>query len=113
MELELIKKYIAMPMAIKVFQQDLHTFREFSIGNLYLDMVESIIVRLEKDFYKLKSELISEHHIDVRKLSNGKYKANNEVYDFTPEELKEMTSQVMSDYLYGDKAKKFERKERI
>jgi hypothetical protein len=47
---ELIKRFIAMPMAIKVFKQDLESFRKFKLGNLYQDMLESIVERWKKIF---------------------------------------------------------------
>jgi hypothetical protein len=112
MNRELINKYIAMPMAIKVFIQDIEKFNEFKLGNLYVDMLDSIIQRMHQDYFDLKAELISIHHVDVKKLDVGKYKINNEVVEFTPEELKKFTEEVMSDYLYGEKASSFERKER-
>lgn len=111
MNLDIVKRYIAMPMAIQVFKQDIERFKEFKLGNLYQDMLESIIERMQQDFRQLKSELRSQH-IDVRKLDIGKYKVNNEVFEFTPEELKEMTSKLMSDYLYGENTEGFERMDR-
>ncbi|MEN2765693.1 hypothetical protein [Ornithinibacillus xuwenensis] len=113
MSQEMLSKYIAMPMAIKVFKQDLENFKKVKLGNLYQDMLESIIERMQEDFYKLKDELHSRYRIDVKRLKNGKYTMNNELLEYSTEELKAFTSQLMSDYLYGDKARGFERKDRI
>ncbi|MEN2468217.1 hypothetical protein [Ornithinibacillus sp. JPR2-1] len=109
---DLIKKYIAYPLAVTVFKQDLERFKSFEVGNLYMDMVESIIERMHKDFYQLKAELLSKHHIDVQHIEIGKYKINGEIVEFSPEELKQMTDELMSEYLYGSKAQGFERQER-
>ncbi|MEN2765853.1 hypothetical protein [Ornithinibacillus xuwenensis] len=113
MSSNLIKRYIAYPMAIKVFHQDIERFKKVKLSNLYQDMLESIIERMQEDFYKLNDELRSRYRMDVKRLDNGRYKVNNEVLEYTPEELKEFTSQLMSEYLYGDKAAGFERKDRI
>lgn len=110
---DLIKNYIAYPFAVTVFKQDKGKFREFKLGNLYLDMLDSILERMHQDYYKVKAELLSKHHIDVQHLEIGKYKINGEIVEFSPEELKQMTNQLMSDYLYGDKAQEFERQERV
>ncbi|MEN2464701.1 hypothetical protein [Ornithinibacillus sp. JPR2-1] len=110
---ELIKKYIAYPLAVTVFKQDLERFKSFEVGNLYMDMVESIIERMHKDYYELKADLISNHHIDIRRLEVGKYQINKEVVEFTSDELKKMTEELMSEYLYRDKASGFERQERV
>lgn len=99
-----------MPMAIRVLKQDVESFRAFEIGSLYMDLAESIISRLEDDFLTLKAELYSVHHIEVRRLGNGKYKANNEILEFTSEELKEMTREVIEEYLMN--TKEIERKSR-
>jgi hypothetical protein len=112
-DLDLIKRFIAMPMAIKVFKQDLESFRKFKLGNLYQDMLESIVERMQEDFYKLKDELHSRYRIDVKRLENGKYKVNDEVIEYSSEELKGFTSSLMSEYLYGDSASGFERRDRI
>lgn len=110
---ELIKRYIAMPMAVAVFKQDKEKFSEFRLGNLYEDMLDAIIERMQQDYFHLKKELITKHHIDIKKIEKGKYEINKEIVEFTPEELKEMTREVMSDYLYGDHARGFERKNRV
>ncbi|MEN2468185.1 hypothetical protein [Ornithinibacillus sp. JPR2-1] len=110
---DLINKYISYPLAVTVFKQDLERFKSFEVGNLYMDMVESIIERMHKDYYELKSDLISKHHIDIKRLGAGKYQINKEVVEFTSDELKKMTEELMSEYLHGDKATSFERKERM
>jgi hypothetical protein len=108
-----IRRYIALPLAITVIKQDKEKFEEFKLGNIYLDLLDSIIEEMHRDYLEIKALMYSKYHIDIKKIDNKTYKANNEVYEFTPEELKEMSSQIMSEYLNGEKAKKFERKERI
>lgn len=112
MNIDIVKRYIAMPMAIKVFKQDKERFNEFKLGNLYEDMLDSIIERMQQDFFNLKDEMNSKH-INLRKIDSLKYRVNGEVMEFSSEELKEMTGELMSEYLHGDKAGKFELKDRI
>jgi hypothetical protein len=109
---ELIKNYIAIPMAVAVFKQDKEKFSEYQLGNLYEDLIDSIIVRIQQDYFIIKRELLTEHHIDIKKIEKGKYEINKEIVEFSPEELKGFTQQVMSDYLYGENARGFERKDR-
>ncbi|MEN2465619.1 hypothetical protein [Ornithinibacillus sp. JPR2-1] len=110
---DLVKKFVAYPLAVTVFKQDKDKFNDFKLGNLYLDMLDSVIERMQRDFFQLKAELLSKHHIDVQRIEVGKYRVNGEIVEFSPEELKQLTNQLMSDYLYGDKAQGFERKDRI
>lgn len=110
---DLIKQYIAYPMAISIFKQEKERFKEFKLGNLYLDMLDSIIERMQKGFYQLKSELYSVYHLDAKRLDKRKYKVNDHVVEFSPEELKKLTQKIMSDYLVGDNASNFQRKDRI
>jgi hypothetical protein len=53
---------------------------------------------MEEDFYKLKDELLIRYRIEVKRLENGKYMVNDEVIEYSSEELKGFTSSLMSDY---------------
>jgi hypothetical protein len=112
MEEELIKKYIAYPMAITIFKQDRDKFKASKLSNLYEDMIDSIIQRMQQDYFQLKAEMFSKHHIDIKRIDIGKYEVNKEIIEFTSKELKEMTRALMSDYLNGSKAAGFERMDR-
>ncbi|WP_047984109.1 hypothetical protein [Ornithinibacillus californiensis] len=112
MEEELIKKYISHPMVLTVFKQDIQKFNEFKLSNLYVDMLESIIDRFQQDYFRLKAEMYSKHHNEVKRLDTRNYKVNDELMEFTPEELKEITKVLMSEYLHGNNARRFERKDR-
>ncbi|WP_096269515.1 hypothetical protein [Paucisalibacillus globulus] len=100
-------------MAITVFKQDKEKFSEYQLRNLYEDMIDSIIERMQQDYFKIKTELLTKHHVDIKRIEKGKYEINKEIMEFSPEELKKFTENVMSDYLYGDNAAEFERKDRI
>lgn len=107
---ELVEKYIALPLAIKNFERDKELFKQFTMGNLYLDVIDATIKDLKEDFYILKHTMKYKHGLHVRKLSPLKYTVNGEPIKYTSKELKEMTSNLMSEYL---QRVKFERKERM
>lgn len=117
-----IFSFIALPLALKVFRRDQEEFEVSKVANVYLDKLDAVIDQLQKDINRIKHELITVHHIDVRYLGkpNGKptyicKKKDDLDYssiEFTSEELKNMTDKVMRDYLYGDKASDFEDKDR-
>ena len=111
--MDIVNQFIATSLAIKVFKRDQDSFLDFKFFELYLDMTDAIIGRLQEDLNALRKEMITEHHIDVRQLESTKYLVKgrnaNEVLEFTSDQLKQMTSEVMDRYLTGDKAKPFER----
>ncbi len=117
MNREVINKFIAIPLAIKVFRMDREQIKDFKTAHVYLDKLDAVLVKLQEDFNILKKDMYTLHHIDIKFLGkeNGtvKYKANSEVITFTPEELKAMTSDLMRDHLYGEKAGEFPIQDRI
>ncbi|MGJ9460269.1 hypothetical protein [Oceanobacillus sp. CF4.6] len=117
MDKDIVSKYITMPMAIKVFKQDSETFSNFKLGNLHQAKLDSVIDNLQRDFNELKKEMHTVHHLNIRYLGKSDdqvgFRVNNEVITFTPGELQMMTSDVMCNYLYGDKATDFERNDRV
>nr|GGG61451.1 hypothetical protein GCM10011398_00940 [Virgibacillus oceani] len=61
---------------------------------------------MQNDFYTLKSELVSKHHLDIRYIRkddrvNYRIRGNgiNKVLSHSPDDLRKMTSTLMSDYL--------------
>jgi len=97
MNQDTINKYITLPMAIKVLKEDKMRFEEFKLGYLYQDLIDSVIKNMEKDFYKLKSELFNK----VKHLGGTKYRINNEVVEYTPGDLKELTTKTIKEYFNG------------
>ncbi|WP_096271769.1 hypothetical protein [Paucisalibacillus globulus] len=105
-------------MAIKVFEQDKKEFQKFKIGILYLDLHDNLIEQLKNDFLELKMKMYSQHHLDVKYMgkhdNKERYSINNtEIVEYTPAELKELTSSMMEEYIYKDKTRIFKRKERV
>lgn len=117
MDKEVVNKYIALSLAIKVFRKDKEIFADFKFGNLYQDELDAVIDLLLNDFNELRKEMYTVHHLDVKYLGKHndevRYAVNNEVISFAPEDLRKMTEDVMGDYLYGSKSTAFERKDRV
>ncbi|MFZ3577863.1 hypothetical protein [Virgibacillus sp. DJP39] len=117
---KLIKDFIVLPLAIKVFRGDQEAFKVSKVNNVYFDKLDAVITQLQRDLIHVKHQLITVYHIDVKYLGNEKdvfkytCKKNNEprIVVFTSAELKEMTGETMKRYLYGDRASNFEHKER-
>src|SRR5699024_10418850 len=105
----LIDRYITLPMAINVFKKDQERFKKFKMRGLYLDLLDAAIDKASQDFYELKGKLISENHLDVKKIGRLQFSVNGDVVEYSAEELKGITSQLMSEYLTVD----FERKQRV
>ena len=116
MDKEVVNKYIALSLAIKVFRKDKEIFADFKFGNLYQDELDAVIDLLQNDFNELKREMYTVHHLDVKYLGKHdnevRYAVNNEVITYSPEDLRKMTEQVMEEYLFGEKATEFERTSR-
>lgn len=102
MERKLIDRYITLPMAINVFKQDQDYFSKFKMGNIYLDWLDAAIDKASEDFYELKSDMISKYNLSVKRIGQTAYSVNGEVIEYSAEELKEMTSELMDEYLSVD-----------
>jgi len=102
MNKELIDRYITLPMVINVFKQDQEHFKKFKMRSLYLDLLDAAIEKASQDFYELKSDMISKYHLDVKRIGKTTYNVNGEVIEYSAEELKEMTSELMDEYLSVD-----------
>ncbi|MYL56223.1 hypothetical protein GLW20_01730 [Virgibacillus halodenitrificans] len=98
-----IKEYIALPLAINVFKHDRPLFKGWSMANLYLSKVDHVVKQMEKDFNQIKGK----YYNRVRKLNNS-YIIDGRKFTFTADQLKEMTAEVASRYMSGDKATDFE-----
>lgn len=100
---DLVLKYITMPMAVKVFRDDKKYISSSKVNVLYYDLIDSILEELENDFKKLKADMYSKYHLDVKHLgkANGvvKYSVNKKVIEFTPNELRNETEALMKEYL--------------
>ena len=113
MNKELINYYITLPMAITIFRQDRKTFGALKFGNLFEDKLDATIEQMKKDFYALKKDIISKHHLDIRCVDQCVYSVNGEIIKFTPDELEKMTIKLAQRYFCGDKMVDFELQNRV
>ncbi len=104
MNKELINKYIAIPLAISVLRLDRDEFKNFKNKNIYLDMVDSAIEKLEKDFYELRRIM---HHTHIKRMSALQYLVDGHTIKYTADELKEMTEDVMQEAISSMQLKEF------
>ncbi|WP_419893291.1 hypothetical protein [Oceanobacillus kimchii] len=111
--MDIILKYICMPLAINTLKHNekLYDQDKFKIVPPYLDLHESLIKAIEKDFRQLKSDMYSKHHLDIRKVSNNTYTINKEEREFSSEELREGTKKVIQSYMYGENMIEIEHKD--
>lgn len=114
---DLILRFITMPMAVQVFKKDKEQFRKSKAQAVYFDLINSVLEQLKNDFNQLKADMYSVHHLDVHHLdvkhlgkSNDKvrYSVNKQVIEFTPEELKYKTEELMREYLANVELKNWE-----
>ncbi|UFT98113.1 hypothetical protein KO561_12965 [Radiobacillus kanasensis] len=113
--------YIVLPYVLKVLKLDYKNIREKQFGTKYVlsDFVEQVTEAVQTNLNAVKREIYSKHHMKVRELgqSNGKirydWQTPNDSGDlyFTPEQLKELTRDMMSEYFFGHLSIDFEPKD--
>ncbi|WBX80706.1 hypothetical protein PD280_02425 [Virgibacillus salarius] len=107
---QLIQDFIVIPMAIKVYEQDKKLIAaDFTMANLYISMIDAVIDRLRQVQIETKKKLYTKYHVDVKRVGNTSYKwlsrGESGIIEFTPQELREMTRDIMEKYMYGTKFK--------
>ncbi|MBP1950313.1 hypothetical protein [Virgibacillus litoralis] len=107
----MINNYVTIPMAIRVLRQDREVLNDFKMYRIYLSKIDAVLEQLQQDFNATKKHLYTIDHVKISCIEKGdtmKYSVRgngmNEVFEFTPSELRSLTSELMRDYLYGDKA---------
>lgn len=93
----LINKYITIPMAISVIKQDKEHFNPSKFNYVYQDLLDTAIKRMEQDFRKLQPKFYNA----VTHLDGTRYNVNGEIIEYTPDELKELTTETMKEYFKG------------
>lgn len=104
MNKELINKYIAIPLAINVLRLDRNEFQVFKAKNIYLDMVDSAIEQLKKDFYELRRIM---HNVNIKRVSALQYSVDGHTIKYTADQLKEMAEDVMRGAISSMQLKEF------
>jgi len=98
MDKKLIDRYIALPMAISVLKQDREEFKKFTMGPVYLTLLDPAIEKATQDFYDLKKDMISKHHVDIKRIGKLQYKVNDEIIKYTADQLKKLSENIMNEY---------------
>jgi len=98
MDKKLIDRYIALPMAINVLKQDRQEFKKFMMGPAYLTLLDPAIEKATQDFYELKKDMISKHHVDIKRIGKLQYKVNGEIVGYTADQLKKLSEDIMNEY---------------
>lgn len=110
---DLVLRFITMPMAIKIFNDDKEGFKVSKASSVYLDLIDSILKQLESDFKKLKVNMYKVHHLDIRYLGKVndavRYSVNKDVVVFSPGELRNGTKELMEEYIATAEVEKQER----
>ncbi|MBT2601441.1 MULTISPECIES: hypothetical protein [unclassified Oceanobacillus] len=111
--MDIVLKYICMPLAISTLKHNekLYDQDKFKVVPIYLNLHESLINAIEKDFLQLRNDMYSKHHLDILKISNNTYTINKEKKEFSSEELREGTKKVIQSYMYGENMINIEHKE--
>ena len=113
MDKNLVLKFVTMPMAIKIFNDDKESFKVSKTSSVYLDLLDSILKQLEKDFKQLKADMFTKHHLDVKRLGKSnrmvRYRVNKDVIEFSPGELRNKTKELMEEYIATVEVEKQER----
>ncbi|TMN20806.1 hypothetical protein FFL34_00780 [Lentibacillus cibarius] len=102
-----MEKYIALPIALKVFRHDYKEFAKFKTANVYLNKIDAVIEHMRNDYFGIKKQLITIYHTEIRYIGKTsdvvkyRWRKGNEcgVTEYTSEQLKDMTSEVMQNYL--------------
>lgn len=113
----LIEQVIALPLALRVFAKDKKHFEPLYVGNVYLDLFDSLMEQIQKDITTTKQTLFREFRITVQQVNDNQYKWTEqgvtETVTYTAEELKQLTAGIMHDYLSGSRPISFHSKNRM
>ena len=95
----LVLKYITLPMAIKIFNDDIQSFKVSKIAPVYFELIDSVLNQLQNDFNQLRTDMYTIYHLDVKRIDKLKYTVNKEVIEFSSEELRSATQKIMEEYI--------------
>ncbi|MRH41323.1 hypothetical protein GH741_01380 [Aquibacillus halophilus] len=107
--------YIVLPYVLKLFKKDIQTFENgpFSANVPYLDKLDTAIQSAQDDLNAVKQTIYKQYHMKVRYLGKKNdiirydWQTRDDSGDvrFTPDQLYELTKDMMGLYLYGMLAK--------
>ena len=108
---QLIKEYITLPMAIKTLRHDHELFKGRNALNIYWSKIDHIIEQMQQRYNEVKHQLISNYKVGVKAYKEGsvrKYVADDKTFEYTSDQLKEMTTALIRTYLLGKRATDFD-----
>ncbi|CDO03086.1 hypothetical protein BN988_01586 [Oceanobacillus picturae] len=108
---ELIKEYIILPMAIKTLQHDRELLKGRNALNIYWSKIDHVIGQMQQRHNDIKRQLIGKHKVRVNAYKEDnvrRYAAGDQTYEYTSDQLKDMTTALIRTYLKGNRATDFE-----
>lgn len=108
---QLIKEYIILPMAIKAMQHDRELFKGRNALNIYWSMVDHAIDQMQQRHNEVKRQLVVDYKVKVKAYKDGnvrKYMAGDKTFEYTSDQLKDMTTVIIRTYLQGKRATDFD-----
>ncbi|WP_226038511.1 hypothetical protein [Aquibacillus saliphilus] len=107
--------YIVLPYVLKIFQKDMKIFENgpFNLKIPYLDKLDTAIESAQDDLNVVKQTIFKQYHMKIRYLGKKDniirfdWQTQTDSGDvlFTPDQLYELTKDMMGLYLYGMLAK--------
>ena len=108
---QLIKEYIILPMAIKTLQHDRELFKGRNALNIYWSKIDHVMDQMQRRHNEVKRQLITDYKIRVSAYKDGsvrKYVAGGKTFEYTADQLKDMTTAIIRTYIHGKRASDFE-----
>ena len=98
---KIVDKYITFPFVIENMENDLKFFKGLKMGLRIIEELnlESVLQKIKGDYYLLKNLMRVKHGLDVRKISTLQYVVNGVKTKYTSKEVKNMTEQLMMEYI--------------
>nr|AMP54092.1 hypothetical protein [uncultured bacterium] len=87
-------KFIVIPIAMKVLQHDMKVFQSFKTYRIYESLINSTIAEMQRDLSKIGYK-------KVKRVSKTKYQINGDMVEFSPYELRQMTSEIVREYFHS------------
>lgn len=95
---------------------DRKQFENLYAANAYLDLFDTVIEQIQYDIVSVKERLFHKYHIIVQDHEDNKYKVikynRSQFISYTSDELKNMTANVMNQYLQESKVLTLKKKSR-
>ncbi|WP_077356043.1 hypothetical protein [Virgibacillus halodenitrificans] len=116
---ELITLIITIPLATKVISREKIFVEDLYASNVYLDLMEAILEKIKNDLVMAKKNLHSFHKTIVQNPYKNDIKSYKvmtgqqyKVLYFTSNQLKQLTTNTILQYLYDEKIQPLKKRER-